>query len=118
MGLPQGARIPVKEDSYDQDFRRDKEGNFIITQLNEQMLSDIASAGGGNYYRANSPGMGLNSMLAQLRKLDKTEMESKTYSDFEEQFPVFIWFALGILFLDFVLLSRKNKWLSKIKLFS
>jgi Ca-activated chloride channel family protein len=118
MGLPQGARIPVKEDSYNQDFRRDKDGNFIITQLNEQMLSDIATAGGGNYYRANAPGMGLNSMLSQLRKLDKTEMESKVYSDFEEQFPVFVWFALGILVLDFILLSRKNKWLSKIRLFS
>lgn len=118
MGLPQGARIPVKEDSFNQDFRRDKDGNFIITQLNEQMLSDIAQAGGGNYYRANSPGMGLSSMLTQLRKLDKTEMESKTYSDFEEQFPIFIWFALGILILDYILLSRKNKWLSKIKFFS
>jgi Ca-activated chloride channel homolog len=118
MGLPQGARIPVKEDSYNQDFRRDKEGNFVITQLNEQMLMDIARSGGGNYYRANSPGMGMNSMLAQLRKLDKTEMEAKIYSDYEEQFPVFMWFALGILVVDFILLSRKNKWLSKIKLFS
>ncbi len=43
MGLPQGARIPVKEDSYNQDFRRDKDGNFVITRLNEQMLSDIAT---------------------------------------------------------------------------
>jgi Ca-activated chloride channel homolog len=118
MGMPQGSRIPVKEDSYNQDFRRDKDGNFVITQLNGQMLNDIATAGGGNYYRANSPGMGLNSMLAQLRKLDKTEMESKVYSDFEEQFPVFIWVALGVFLLEFVLLSRKNKWLSKIKLFS
>jgi Ca-activated chloride channel family protein len=62
--------------------------------------------------------MGLNSMLAQLRKLDKTEMESKIYSDYEEQFPVSIWIAFGILLLDLILLSRKNKWLSKIKLFS
>jgi Ca-activated chloride channel family protein len=53
MGLPQGARIPVKENSYNQDFRRDREGNFVITRLNEQMLSDVAQAGGGNYYRAN-----------------------------------------------------------------
>jgi Ca-activated chloride channel family protein len=82
------------------------------------MLSDIALSGGGNYYRANAPGMGLNSMLSQLRKLDKTEMESKVYSDYEEQFPVFVWLALGILLLDYILLSRKNKWLSKIKLFS
>jgi Ca-activated chloride channel family protein len=118
MGLPQGSRIPVKEDSYNQDFRRDKEGNFIITRLNEQMLNEIAQAGEGNYYRANSPGMGLNSMLAQLRKLDKTEMESTVYSNYEEQFPLFIWIALGILCLDYLLLSRKNKWLSKIKLFS
>jgi Ca-activated chloride channel homolog len=118
MGLPDGVRIPVHENSYNLDFRRDKDGNFVITQLNEQMLTEIAEAGGGSYYRANSPGMGLNSMLAQLRRLDKAEMDYKIYSEYEEQFPIFIWIALGIFLLDFMILSRKNKWISKIKLFS
>ncbi len=118
MGLPQGARIPLNEGLYNRDFRRDKEGNFVVTRLNEQMLIEISTAGDGRYYRADAPGMGLNSMLAQLRKLDKAEMEYKVYSEFDEQFPVFIWIALGLLGLDYVILDRKNKWLKKIKLFS
>jgi Ca-activated chloride channel family protein len=118
MGLPQGARIPMNEGPYNQDFRRDKEGNFVVTRLNEQMLVEISTAGDGRYYRADAPGMGLNSMLTHLRKLDKAEMEYKIYSEFEEQFPVFIWIAFGLLWLDYIILDRKNKWLKKIQLFS
>jgi Ca-activated chloride channel homolog len=118
MGLPQGARIPLNEDSYTQDFRRDRDGNFVITKLDEQMLSDIANHGGGNYYRANSPGMGLNSMLAQLKKLDKAEMAATVYSEYDEQFPVFIWVAFGLAVLEFILMARKNKWFGKIRFFS
>jgi Ca-activated chloride channel homolog len=118
MGLSQGARIPMNNDPYNRDFRRDKEGNFVVTKLDEQMLAEIAASGGGKYYRANSREMGLSDMLAQLRKLDKAEMEFKVYSEFEEQFPFFIWIALGLLVLDFILLARKNRLLRKIKLFS
>jgi len=118
MGLPQGARIPLNDGPYDQDYRRDKEGNFIITRLNEQMLADIASAAGGKYYRANEREIGLGGMLSQLRKLDKAEIEYKEYSEYEEQFPVFAWIALGLITLEYMILARKNRWLKKIKLFS
>jgi Ca-activated chloride channel family protein len=118
MGLPQGARIPVSDGQYNRDFRRDREGNFVITKLNEQMLVEIASAGGGKYYRANSPNMGLNDMLTQLNKLDKAELDYKMYTEYEEQFPILIWIAFGILWLEYILLDRKNKWLKKIQLFN
>jgi Ca-activated chloride channel family protein len=118
MGLPQGVRIPLNSGPYNRDFRRDKDGNFVITRLNEQMLTDIASVGNGKYYRANAPGMGLNEMLSELNKLDKTEMEFREYSDFSEQFPVLIWIALGLLVLDFLILEKKNRWSRKIRLFN
>jgi Ca-activated chloride channel homolog len=118
MGLPQGSRIPLNDDPYNKDFRRDKEGNFVVTRLDEQMLAEIAASGGGKYYRANSKEIGLNAMLAQLRKLDKAEMEYRVYSEFEEQFPFFIWIALGLFCLDLIILARKNKLLRKIQLFS
>jgi Ca-activated chloride channel family protein len=49
--------------------------------------------------------------------MNKAETETKVYTEFEEQFPVLIWVALGLLVLDFVLLERKNKWLKEIRLF-
>jgi Ca-activated chloride channel family protein len=118
MGLTQGARIPLREDAYNRDFRRDSEGNFVITRLNEQMLKEIAAAGNGHYYRANSPNMGLNDMLAQLNKLDKAEMEYREYTEYEEQFPVLIWIALALLIGEYMVLDRKNRWLKKIRVFN
>jgi len=118
MGLPQGERIPLNDGPYNQDFRRDRDGNFVVTRLNEQMLVDIANDGNGKYYRADAPGMGLNNMLEQLRKLDKAELEYKVYSEYEEQFPVFMWLAFALLCLDCLILERKNKWFKKIQLFS
>jgi Ca-activated chloride channel family protein len=116
MGLSQGVRIPASGNSYDRDFRRDKEGNFVVTRLNEKMLRDIADAGNGKYYHASSPDMGLNNMLADLNKLNKAEMEYSEYSEYDEQFPGVIWIVLGLLFLEFLLLERKNKFLKHIKL--
>jgi Ca-activated chloride channel family protein len=117
MGMSQGVRIPANSSPYDRDFRRDKDGNFVVTKLNEQMLAEIASAGGGKYYRASAPDMGFNNMLAQFNKLKKVETEYKVYTEFEEQFPTVIWLALGLLILEFIILERKNKWLKSIHLF-
>lgn len=117
MGLPQGVRIPVSNNQYNRDYRRDKEGNFVITKINEQMLMEIASAGEGKYYRASSPDMGMSSMLAALNKLNKSEAETKVYTEFDEKFPVMIWLALGLLVLEFFILERKNRWLKNINLF-
>ena len=117
MGMSQGVRIPVSMNGNDRDFRRDKDGNFVVTRLNEQMLMDIASAGGGRYYRASSPDMGLNNMIAMFNKLKRTETISKVYTEFEEQFPGVIWLALCLLVLEFVLLERKSRWFRNVSLF-
>jgi len=118
MGLSQGVRIPVSSSPGNRDYQRDKQGNFVITRLNEPMLMDIASGGGGEYYRASSPNLGMNNMISKLRGMNKAETEYKVYTEYEEQFPVLIWLALGILLLDLLVLERKNKWLKNILLFN
>jgi Ca-activated chloride channel family protein len=107
----------MQGNSYDRDFQRDRDGNFVVTRLNEQMLKEIADAGNGKYYRANSPDMGLNSMLADLNKLNKTGSEYSAYSEYEEQFPGVIWIALALLLLEIAILEKKNKIFRKIKMF-
>jgi Ca-activated chloride channel family protein len=118
MGMSQGVRIPANSNSYDRDFRRDKEGNFVVTRLNEQMLMEIAAAGNGKYYRGSMPDMGLSNMLAQFDKLNKAESEYKVYTAYKEQFPGVIWLALGSLLLELIILEKKNRWLKNIHLFN
>jgi Ca-activated chloride channel homolog len=118
MGLSQGVRIPISTKPGNRDYHRDQEGNFVVTRLDETMLREIASKGGGEYYRASSPNMGMSSMISKLKGMNKSDAEYKVFTEYNEQFPVLIWLAFGILLLDLLILERKNKWLKNILLFN
>jgi len=116
MGLPQGAPIPVYRNGQ-KDYRKDKNGQVVVTRLDEQMLQQIAAAGKGIYVRANNAQVGLNTLFNEIDKMQGAELESKVYSEYEDQFQWFIGFALFMLLFDFLILERKNKYLKNIKLF-
>lgn len=116
MGLPQGAPIPVLNGGQG-DYRKDREGKIVITRLDEATLEKIAAAGGGIYIRANTAQVGLDDLFDEINKMNKTEMESRTFSEYEEQFQYFFAAGLILLLLEFLVLERKNKYLRKIKLF-
>jgi len=118
MGLSKGAPIPVYNKYGQKDYRTDRQGNVVISKLDETMLKKIAAAGGGKYIRANNTKSGLNALFDELKKMDKAEMESKVYSEYEEQYQYFLGFALLLLFVEFFIMYRKNKRLSSINLFS
>ena len=51
VGSPDGAPIPVEGSN---EFRRDKDGNVVVTRLNEDMCREIARAGNGMYVRVDN----------------------------------------------------------------
>jgi len=117
MGLPSGSPIPVLRNGQT-DYLKDRDGKVVVTKLNEQMLEQISAAGNGIYVRANNAQVGLNSLFDEINKMDKQEMDTRIYSEYDDQFQYF--FAVGLLLLlfEFVILERKNKYLMNIKLFS
>lgn len=114
IGLPKGAPIPIDGSN----FMKDNSGNVVITQLNEQMCQEIAAAGQGLYVRADNTNSALKSLQKELEKMDKTEMDNKVYSEYDEQFHVIAWIVLILLVLEFIIFERKNRIFKKIKLFS
>jgi len=118
MGLPEGAPIP-DYDAYNRQtgFKKDRQGNTVVTRLDEGMLQQIAAAGNGIYVRANNTQVGLNRIFNEISKLEKTEFESKIFSDYESRFHYFIALSLLFLLIEILIFERKNKWLLKIKLF-
>ncbi len=116
MGLPQGAPIPTK-DGGSRNFRKDKDGNFIVTKLDEAMLQKIAEAGKGAYIRANNAQVGLNNLFSEVNKMEKSELETQVYADYDDKFQYFIGLGLFLILLDFMILERKNKYLKNFKLF-
>jgi len=115
LGDSKGTPIPLKGSS---DYRKDEQGRVIMTKLNEAMLVEIANAADGKYIRANNMRIGLNTLYEEIEKLDKMEMESVVYDEYEDIFQYIIFLAILLLLLDYLILNRKNKQLEKFKIFN
>jgi Ca-activated chloride channel family protein len=117
MGLAEGAPIPLYNEYGKQTgFRKDRDGNTIVTKLNESMLQQIAQAGKGTYVRANNTRSGLETIFADINKLEKSEIDSKIFTDYENRFQWFIALAIAFLIAELLITSRKHQWESKINL--
>lgn len=117
MGLSKGAPIPTINKNGQKDYWTDNQGNVVITKLDELTLQKVAVSGGGEYIRANNTKTGLNTLFDKLEKMDKVAMDTKVYSDYEEQFQFFLGFALLFLLIEFMVLPKKNKLFMNINIF-
>jgi Ca-activated chloride channel homolog len=117
IGSAQGVPIPVTSAGGQKDYRTDHEGKVIISKLNESLLREVAAAGGGSYVRATASRTGLNTILDEMNKMEKQEIQMKVYAEYDEQFLYYAGLALLLLLIDFALGSRKNKWIQNIQLF-
>jgi len=115
MGSIEGAPIPTKVGS--SNFRRDEKGNIVISKLDQKMIQQIATAGGGKPVIANNTTSGLNILFKEINKMNKTELEARVYSAYDEKFQYFITVVLLLLLLEFLVLERKNRYLKDINLF-
>jgi Ca-activated chloride channel family protein len=116
IGLPEGAPIPIYSGGQ-RNYLKDNAGKTVISKLDEGMLRQIAAAGQGVYIRSTDTRVGLDKLFDEISKMEKQEMETRIYSDYDERFQYIFAVGLFFLLLDFLILERKNKWLSKIKLF-
>ena len=114
VGTPEGAPIPEGRGN---DFRRDKEGNVIVTKLNEQMCQEIAAAGNGVYIRIDNTGNAQKILQKEVDKLAKADLDTAVYSEHDEQFQVMAWIAFVLLLLEMLLMVKKNPRLKDIRLF-
>jgi Ca-activated chloride channel homolog len=117
MGAPEGAPIPVYRGEQNSGFRKDKNGNTVVTKLNEVMLQEIAAEGNGIYVRASNADDGLNTVLDAIAQLDAKEFESKMFSDYEDRFQWFIAPALLLLLIELLLSEQKSKLYDQLNLF-
>ncbi len=115
IGKPEGSPIPVPGTN---NFMKDRQGNVVVSRLNEDMCREIASAGGGLYVRCDNTNTAMRAVQKEIDTLAKSEIETKVFTDYNEQYQSFVLIALLILIIDFFIFNRKNKRLSKIDLFN
>ena len=117
MGSPQGSPIPLRSGMSQGGFLKDRQGGVVISRMDATMLSQIAAAGNGEFYSASTGNIGLMQLYNKLNKLNKSEVESKVYSEYDDQFFYFIALALILIFIDYLIVERKNPRMINFTLF-
>jgi len=115
LGMGEQRAVPIP-DPETGDFRKDAQGNRVLTELNETLLKQVARAGGGIYTRANNTRIGLKNLYADLDKLGKSEQKSNV-AEYDDRYRYFVILALFFLLAEFFILERQNRWLNQIKIF-
>ncbi len=114
VGSPEGSPIPVPGSNR---YVTDNAGNTVVSKLNEDMCRQISQAGRGAYIYVDNSSSALSSLQKYVDKLAKADMESVLYSEFDEHFRDFAWAALILLIIEVLILARRNRVLSKFRLF-
>ena len=98
VGSPEGRPIPIRDLKGDiMEYRKDPEGQVVVSRLDERALAQIAAETGGRYFRATTSEGEIDQIHDDLSHMEKKQLESRLYRNFEDQFQYPL--ALAILFL-------------------
>ena len=103
VGSAAGQPIPV-----DGELLRDKDGNIVVTHLDEKTLRQIADAGGGAYIQAGNEEFGLNPIINDIRAMEGELFSSVVFEEYDEQYMYFFAIALILLVIEMLVGERKN----------
>lgn len=118
VGTEKGAPIPLKVDGSLIGYKKDRKGETVITKRKTSILKEIARIANGAYLDGNKTDTPVNNIVKVIGNAQKSEFETKQFSDYKDQFQWFL--GIGLLFLisDIFLFERKTKWLKRIDLFN
>tara|TARA_Y200000002_G_scaffold200454_1_gene165429 strand:- start:3658 stop:4698 length:1041 start_codon:yes stop_codon:yes gene_type:complete len=118
VGTESGAPIPLKRNGIIESYKKDSDGEVVITKLNQNILQNIAASTGGIYQDGNNTQKVLDFVSEQLKAMDKKEFEAKKFVSFKDRFQAFLLAALIFLLIDLFLFETKTKWVQKLNLFN
>ena len=104
VGSLRGQPIPK-----DGDLMKDKDGNIVVTRLDEETLKKVASAGNGAYVHAGGEEFGLNPILDEIRKLEDERFNNVVFEEYDEQYMYFFAAALLFFVLEMLVGERRSK---------
>ena len=109
VGTEKGSLIPVNDKSDNNRYKRDKKGILVTSKLNENMLIQLANAGGGIYSRFNNRDSKYKEILTAIEKMEKKSISTHIYTEFEDRYQGFASISLLLLALGLIMPTKKKK---------
>ena len=117
VGTKNGGPIPLKNGNRSDGFKKDKQGNIVLTKLNEQIMQELATESNGLYMNVSEGRKVVQKVYEEIDALDKTKDDSFEFSEYANHFQIFLGIGLLLMTLEFFISDKKPKWLEKINLF-
>jgi len=118
VGSTKGGPIPIKRNGVTQQYKKDNQGETVITKLNEETLRQIAEETDGEYIDGSNTNKVVKRVEEVLQNIEKTEFETKKFADYKDQFQWFLGFGILFMVIDVFLLERKTSWVKRLNLFN
>ena len=118
LGQEAGTTIPIKIDGTVDSYKKDINGDVVITKRNSDFLLKIATSSKGEYIDGNSTEDALELVKTKLDKIDKSEFESSEFVEYKQQFQIFILLSLLFIISDIFIFQTKTKWIQHLNLFN
>ena len=113
IGSTKGAPIPLQEGGY----LTDRNGQTVLTALNETMCKEIAQAGKGTYIHVDNTNDAQEKLNDELAKLQRADTQAVIYSEYGEQFQAVCIIVIILLIAEILILDIKNPKLRNVHLF-
>lgn len=107
IGSEEGAHIPVRKNGQ-QYLKTDNTGQAVKTALNKENLINIAEAGGGRFFPVNANANVLDQLNNEIDKLEKREIEQKSFTDYNSYFQYFLFISVLLLCIELLISNLKG----------
>ena len=118
LGTTKGAPIPIKKNEIIESYKKNSDGDVVITKLVPELLQEIASSSNGIYISGENTQVVVDEIIKKLKEMDKKEFESKQFVAYKDQFQWFLGFGLFFLCLELFVFNKKTYWVKKLNLFN
>ena len=118
VGTERGGPIPMRLNGAMIGYKKDNKGETVITKRMPEVLQGIADASDGKYIDGNITENPVSEIAEIIANAEKSEFETKQFSDYKDQFQWFLAFGLFFLIVDIFLFEKKTKWLRRANLFN
>lgn len=105
VGSPQGTMIPMGDGEY----LEDRDGNPVVTRLDDKVLQEVAEAGKGLYVHAGNREFGLDPIIEEISRMDDEEYNSIVFEEYDELYMYFLAVAFFFLVLEMLIGDRRSK---------
>ena len=110
IGSEKGELIPLRDEQGNlSGYKKDRDGNVVMTKLDQLTLEKIAALTDGQFYHVSSGGIELEKIYGEIANMAKTERETQLVMRYEEQYQYFVGAALLLLAAELLVSERKRE---------